>query len=233
MHILFMMMFITSIGSYQESCGSCSSLNVGSCYLRRGLGLKCSLSNIPLYRHNNKLRVPFNSGKEEFIVVEPQWREQLHYSQVQRWQGVWSNVCREDMEERERSRSGPNYQSNSNSRTWESDKDPVRLCQQGVEAEIGAWGGGVSFGQENWTSSDHLAGMSRIPEDQVLKPRIYDVLPNPADVCMWGKIETPACPLRSSEIHPEALVEGGMTTLSNPLSKQQGDQWQSTHPSYR
>ncbi len=49
-----------------------------SSYLRRWLGLPCSLSNIGLYGNTNKLRLPFSSVREEFIVARA--REHLQYS---------------------------------------------------------------------------------------------------------------------------------------------------------
>ncbi|RXN12199.1 reverse transcriptase [Labeo rohita] len=49
-----------------------------SSYLRRWLGLPRSLSNIALYGKTNKLRLPFGSVREEFIVARA--REYLMYS---------------------------------------------------------------------------------------------------------------------------------------------------------
>ncbi len=49
-----------------------------SSYLRRWLGLPRSLSNIGLYGNTNKLRLPFSSVREEFIVAQA--REHLQYS---------------------------------------------------------------------------------------------------------------------------------------------------------
>ncbi|KAK0146299.1 hypothetical protein N1851_014401 [Merluccius polli] len=49
-----------------------------SSYLRRWLGLPRSLSNIGLYGKTNKLRLPFSSVREEFIVARA--REHLQYS---------------------------------------------------------------------------------------------------------------------------------------------------------
>lgn len=48
-----------------------------SSYLRRWLGLPCSLSNIGLYGNTNKLRLPFSSAREEFVVAQA--REHLQY----------------------------------------------------------------------------------------------------------------------------------------------------------
>lgn len=47
-------------------------------YLRRWLGLPCSLSNITLYGNTNKLRLPFSSVREECIMAQV-W-EHLQYS---------------------------------------------------------------------------------------------------------------------------------------------------------
>lgn len=47
-------------------------------YLRRWLGLPCSLSDIGLYGNSNKLRLPFSSVKEEFMVARA--REHLQYT---------------------------------------------------------------------------------------------------------------------------------------------------------
>lgn len=49
-----------------------------SSYLRRWLGLPRSLSSIGLYGNTNKLRLPFSSVREEFIVTRA--REHLQYS---------------------------------------------------------------------------------------------------------------------------------------------------------
>ncbi|XP_029359637.1 uncharacterized protein LOC115044643 [Echeneis naucrates] len=49
-----------------------------SSYLRRWLGLPYSLSSIGLYGNTNKLRLPFSSVREEFIVARA--REHLRYS---------------------------------------------------------------------------------------------------------------------------------------------------------
>lgn len=49
-----------------------------SSYLCRWLGLPRSLSNIGLYGNTNKLRLPFSSVREEFIVARA--REHLQYS---------------------------------------------------------------------------------------------------------------------------------------------------------
>ena len=40
-----------------------------SSYLRRWLGLPPSLSNIGLYGNTNKLRLPYSSVREEFLVA--------------------------------------------------------------------------------------------------------------------------------------------------------------------
>lgn len=48
-------------------------------YLRIWLGLPCRLGNIALYGNTNKLRLPFSSAREEFIVALA--REQLQYSE--------------------------------------------------------------------------------------------------------------------------------------------------------
>lgn len=53
-------------------------------------------------------------------------------------------VCSEDVEEKECSRSGPNYECNSTrkSQTWEPDKDLIASRAQRQE-EVGAAGGAV------------------------------------------------------------------------------------------
>ncbi len=77
----------------------------------------------------------------------------------------------------------------------------------------------------------HLEGHLEVvpPEDQVLDSGVYDVLPSPSNLCKWGKIETPACPLCSkvgtlehilSSCWVRAGIDGGTTRSSNPSLRQ-------------
>ncbi len=180
-----------------------------------------SLSKIGLYGNTNKLRLPFSSVREEFIVARA--REHLQYSRSRDTKvsgaGIVVRTGR-TAEAGSKQRLGwsisPSLEQwRKAERTWEHKSDPIWLCQWKGEAETGA-GGGASFSrgranqQKPWPCGSkvpgwvgagdgakcHLDGHLEVepPEDQVLDSGVYDVLPSPSNLCTCGKLETPACP---------------------------------------
>lgn len=142
-----------------------------SSYLRRWLELPRSLSNIGLYGNSNKLRLPFRSVREEFIVARTQ--EHLQYSGSRDAKVARGKDHGEDREEVEGSRCSsasrvsaeaqghPRHSGTRQSGTRDVNINPVRVCQWKGEAEAGA-GGGASFigGGVNQQSCGHEAARS-------------------------------------------------------------------------
>ncbi len=90
-----------------------------------------------------------------------------------------------------------------------SRKERQRLVQEEVRASVeeeqtsravamrqqGAWMKWEQAMERNVTWKDIWKWNP--PEDQVFDSGVYDVLPSPSNLCIWGKIDTPACPLCS------------------------------------
>ncbi len=197
-------------------------------YLRRWLGLPRSLSSIGLYGNTNKLRLPFSSVREEFIVARA--REHLQYSGsrdakvsgagiVVRTGRKWRAAEAVQQAEirlkhkailgtvaQDRVRLGSLRATRYDSA---SGKERQRLVQEEVRASVeeertnravamrqqGAW---MKWEQAMERSVTWKNIWKWNPQRiKFLIQGVYDVLSCPSNLCIWGKIETPACPLCS------------------------------------
>lgn len=107
-----------------------------SSYLRRWLGLPCSLSNISLYGNTNKLRLPFSLVREEFIMA---WaRDHLQYPGCR-----VVNVCRAGivMSIGRKWRAAEAVQQ---AETWQIHKDVLSTVAQGLGSISLTWYGSAS-----------------------------------------------------------------------------------------
>ena len=195
--------------------------------LRRWLGLPRSLSSIALYGNTNKLRLPFKSLEEEFKVTRArevvQYRDSsdpkvanagIEVRTGRKWRAEEA-VQEADARLRHRSLVGvvtrgraglgsfPTPQMNTRG------KEGRRLVQEEVRAAVeetrtckavgmkqqGAWTRWENAVErkvtwaELWKAEPH-----RI---KFLIQAVYDVLPSPSNLHIWGIAETPACPLCS------------------------------------
>ncbi|XP_059199347.1 uncharacterized protein LOC131979398 [Centropristis striata] len=199
-----------------------------SSYLRRWLGLPRSLSSIGLYGNTNKLRLPFSSVREEFIVARA--REHLQYSGSRdakvsgagiivrtgrKWRAV-DAVQQAESRLKHKAILGTVAQGRAGLGSQPatrfdraSGRERQRLVQEEVRASVeeertsravamrqqGAWMKWEQAMERSVTWKDIWQwNPQRI---KFLVQGVYDVLPSPSNLCIWGKIETPACPLCS------------------------------------
>ncbi len=248
-----------------------------SSYLRRWLGLPCSLSNIGLYGNTNKLRLPFSSVREEFIVARA--REHLQYSGSRdakvpgagivvrtgrKWRAAEA-VQQAKTRLKHKAILGTVAQGRAGLGSLRatrynsaSGKERQRLVQEEVRASVEeerTCRAVVMWQQGTWMMWEQVMERSvtwmviwkwNPQRIKFLIQGVYDVLPRPSNLCIWGKIDTPACPLffqsRDIRTHPEQLLQGagwGPVSMEAQLGpqiyrwgNQQGDQGQPAHPSY-
>ncbi|XP_031418446.1 uncharacterized protein LOC105897391 [Clupea harengus] len=196
-------------------------------HLRRWLGLPRSLSSIALYGKTNKLRLPFKSLEEEFKVTRAREVVQYRDSsdpkvanagiQVRTGRKWRAEEAVQDADARlshrslvgvvTRGRAGlgsfPTPQMNTRG------KEGRRLVQEEVRAAVeetrtckavgmkqqGAW-----MRWENAIERKVTWAELRKAEPHRIKfliQAVYDVLPSPSNLHIWGIAETPACPLCS------------------------------------
>ncbi|XP_028292553.1 uncharacterized protein LOC114455485 [Gouania willdenowi] len=194
-------------------------------FLRRWLGLPRSLSSIALYGKSNKLKLPMSSLSEEFMVTRSrellQYRESSDPKVAQagievRTGRKWRAAVAVDVaESRVRQRvlvgkvaqgraglgSGRTHFNKAKKRERRAlileevraGLEEKRASQMVGMRQQGAW---MRWEQalerkitwtELWKAEPH-----RI---KFLIQAVYDVLPSPSNLCIWGKAETPACPL--------------------------------------
>ncbi|KAI2661122.1 Spore protein YkvP [Labeo rohita] len=174
-----------------------------SSYLRRWLGLPRSLSNIALYGKTNKLRLPFGSVREEFIVARA--REHLMYSGSRDAKVSGAGIV---------VRTG---------RKWRAaeavQQAETRLKHKAILGSVTQ--GRAGLGSLTATRYDLASGRERqrlVQEEEQAMERnvtwkdiwtwnpqrirfliqgVYDILPSPSNLYTWGRVETPACPLCS------------------------------------
>lgn len=218
-----------------------------SSFLRRWLGLPCSLSSSALYGCSNVLQLPFSGLTEEFKVSRT--REILQYResrdekvasagiQVRTGRKWRADKALEVAESRLRQkalvgsialgRAGVGYFPATRADKAQG-KERQRLIQEEVRAgvEEERTSRMVGMGQQGaWTRWENVlqrkVTWSNIWKADVLNIRflvqaVYDVLPSPSNLHVWGKTETPSCPQcpgRGSLEHllsscPKALGEG-------------------------
>ncbi|KAK0146184.1 hypothetical protein N1851_014501 [Merluccius polli] len=219
-----------------------------SSYLCRCLGLPCSLSNIGLHGKTNKLRLPFSSVREEFIVARA--REHLQYSGSRdakvsgagivvrtgrKWRAA-DAVQQAETRLKHKAILGTVAQGRAGlvSRAVArydsaSGRERQRLVQEEVRASVdeertsravamrqqGAWMNWEQAMERSVTWKDIWQwNPQRI---KFLIQGVYDVLPSPSNLCIWGKIETPAC-LLCSKI-------GTLEHILSSCSKALGEGW--------
>ncbi|XP_060938981.1 uncharacterized protein LOC133018922 [Limanda limanda] len=196
-------------------------------HLRRWLGLPRSLSSIALYGNTNKLRLPFKSLEEEFKVTRArevvQYRDSsdpkvakagIQVRTGRKWRAE-DAVQEADARLRHRSLVGVVTRSRAGLGSFPTPqmntrgKERRRLVQEEVRAAVeetrtckavgmkqqGAWTRWENAVErkvtwaELWKAEPH-----RI---KFLIQAVYDVLPSPSNLHIWGIAETPACPLCS------------------------------------
>ncbi len=201
--------------------------NVSS-YLRRWLGLPRSLSNIGLYGNTNKLRLPFSSVREEFIVARA--REHLQYSASRdakvsgagivvrtgrKWKAAEA-VQQAETRLKHKASLGTVAQGRAGLGSLRatrydsaSGKERQKLVQEEVRASVEEerTSRAVAMRQQGaWMKWEQAMERSVSWKDiwkwnpqriKFLIQGVYDVLPSPSNLCIWGKIETSACPLCS------------------------------------
>ncbi len=196
-----------------------------SSYLRRWLGLP---HRIGLYGNANKLRLPFRSVREEFIIAQA--REHLQYSGsrdakvsgagivVRTWRKWRAAEAVQQAETRLKHKAILGTVAQGRARLGSlratqydsaSRKERQRLVQEEVRASVEEerYSRAVAMRQQGaWMKWEQAMERSVTWKDiwkwnpqriKFLIQGVYDVLPSPSNLCTWGKIETPACPLCS------------------------------------
>ncbi len=199
-----------------------------SSYLCRWLGLPRSPRNIGLYGNTNKLRLPFSSVREEFIVTRA--REHLQYSGSRdakvsgagivvrtgrKWKAAEA-VQQAETRLKHKAILGTVAQGRAGLGSLRatrydsaSGKERQRLVQEEVWASVEEerTSRAVAMWQQGALMKWEQAMERSVTWKDIWKwnPQrikfliqgVYDVLPSPSNLCIWGKIETPACPLCS------------------------------------
>ncbi|KAI7804749.1 hypothetical protein IRJ41_017191, partial [Triplophysa rosa] len=160
-------------------------------FLRKWLGLPSSLTSAAMYGTSNVLQLPFSGFTEEFMLVRT--REVLQYRD--------SRDCKV-------SSAGIEVKTG---RKWKAGKvvevAESRLRQKALVGTMATGRAGLA-NQSLWEADFHRV--------RFLVQAVYDALPSPANLHVWGKSETPSCLLcsgRSSLEHllsscPKALADG-------------------------
>ncbi|KAL4001244.1 hypothetical protein ACER0C_006543 [Sarotherodon galilaeus] len=164
-------------------------------FLHRWLGLPRSLSSIALYGYNNKLKLPFSSLSEEFMVSQS--RELLQYREFSDPRVALAGI---------EVRTGRKW------RAAEAVDIAVSRLQQRVLVGTVAQGRGsrargkerrslileeVRAGVEETRASQMVQLRQQVAwtrwEQAVERKAVYDMLPSSSNLFTWGKVETPGC----------------------------------------
>ncbi|XP_039590572.1 uncharacterized protein LOC120514312 [Polypterus senegalus] len=204
-----------------------------SCHIRRWLGLPRSLTSVALYGRSNKLQLPFSNLEEEFRVSRIREALLLNRRTGRKWR---AQEGLELAESRLRykalvgivatGRAGlgaipkPQYNKAQGKVRRELVLEEVRAGVEEVRTsravsmrQQGAWTRWEGALERKITWNDiWKAEPQRI---KFLVQAVYDVLPGPTNLHVWGKSEVPTCPLCPRRGSLEHILSSCPTSASS------------------
>ena len=220
-------------------------------FLRRWLGLPKSLSSAALYGKSNAIRLPFSGLVEEFKVTKT--RETLMFRESKDPKVAAAGIevrtgRRWDAEKELRSaeerlrhkqilgtvaigHTGLGYIKTPQRKVSRrqliqgevrANIEESRICKMVGLSQQGAWTRWESIQQRKVTWTEFWkSNFNRI---RFLIQAVYDVLPSPANLHIWGKVDTPKCQLCSERGSLQHILSGCSKALGDGRYRWRHDQ---------
>ena len=216
-------------------------------FLRRWLGLPRSLNSAALYGSSNAIQLPFRGLVEEFMVSRTREIDQYKNSRDpkvltgRKWSAEKELAIAEG-NLRVKSIVGSVAKCRAGLGlipTYCPGKVTIKEGQKLIQVEVSAWMEEkrmtkmVGYGQQGaWTKWDktdrHKVSWSEFWQTDFCRTKflvkiVYDQLPNPANLHVWGKTETPNCPLCPEKGSLQHILSSCKTALAKGRYRRRHD----------